>query len=132
MSDPLGSVSPPHRIRVRYCETDRMGIAHHGVYAAWFEEARTEWMRAQGSSYREFEEQGYKLPIIEMTCRYKRSVTYDDELLVTTTLLAQSAVRFTLGYEIHRCDDGSLVATGTTELACLGPSGRPTRLPFSF
>jgi acyl-CoA thioester hydrolase len=121
---------PRHRVRVRYCETDRMGVAHHGAYVAWFEEARTEWMRAQGVSYREMEDGGLKLPVVDLKVVYKRSVTYDDEVLIATRLLEQRRVAIRLGYEIRRADDDGLVASGETTLACVDAGGRVRPLPF--
>ncbi|MBK8978930.1 MAG: acyl-CoA thioesterase [Planctomycetes bacterium] len=109
-----------------------MGVAHHGAYIAWFEEARTEWMRALGHSYRALEDAGTKLPVVDLQVSYRRSVTYDDELLVTTRLLEQRRVAIKLGYEIRRAVDGELVATGSTTLACLDATGRLRALPFQL
>jgi hypothetical protein len=69
---------PVHRVRVRYCETDRMAIAHHGSYVAWFEEARTEWLRQRGKTYRQMEDEGNLLQVVEFVCRYHKPVDYDE------------------------------------------------------
>ena len=69
-------------LRVRYAETDQMGIAHHSSYFVWMEAARTELLRERGLSYRELEERGYLLPVHEALCRYKRSVQYDEEVVI--------------------------------------------------
>lgn len=118
-----------HRIRVRYCETDRMGVAHHMNYVAWFEEARTEWMRARGRTYREMEDEGLLLQVVGLTAEYRSSVTYDDDIVVTTRLAERRKVAVTLAYDVHRADDGRLVARGTTTLACVDRGGRVRRLP---
>ena len=83
---------PPHRVRVRYCETDRMAVAHHGSYVAWFEEARTEWMRRLGRSYREIEDGGDLLQVIDLRCSYRRPVEYD-EVVAVRVIVAQTPGR---------------------------------------
>ena len=75
-------LDPPHRVRVRYCETDRMAIAHHGSYVAWFEEARTEWMRQRGRSYRQLEDDGNLLQVVDLQCRYHKPVDYDEVVAI--------------------------------------------------
>lgn len=129
LPDDLPIEPPPHRIRVRYCETDRMGIAHHGSYLDWFEEARTEWMRARGSSYRAMEDGGLLLQIVHAELRYRAPVTYDDEILVTTRVGERRRASITLEYEVRRADGDSLVATGRTTLACVDRDGALRRLP---
>lgn len=137
MTDPAEAARQPspqdggehvHRIRVRYAETDRMGVAHHGSYAAWFEEARTEWLRARGRTYRDMEDHGFLLQVVELVVRYKRPVTYDDEIDVTTRVGEVTHATVTLEYEVHTTG-GKLVATGATRLACVTKLGRPQRLP---
>lgn len=117
-----------HRLRVRYCETDRMGVAHHGSYVLWFEEARTEWLRAHGASYRELEDAGTLMLVVAVEVRYLKSVTYDDEIVIRTEVgeLRRASLRFDYEVRDHR---GDLVATGSTTLACVGRDGRPRRLP---
>jgi acyl-CoA thioester hydrolase len=118
-----------HRVRVRYCETDRMGVAHHGSYVAWFEEGRTEWLRARGKTYRQLEDEGILLQVTELTARYLRSTTYDDLLEVKTRVTERKKASITLGYEVSFAESGELVATGTTKLACVDRQGRVRRLP---
>jgi acyl-CoA thioester hydrolase len=118
-----------HRIRVRYCETDRMGIAHHGSYVDWFEEARTEWMRARGHSYREMEDRGYLLQIVDLRVQYKSPLDYDDEIWIETKAGVRRRATIEIVYEARRADDDRLVATGSTTLACVDRSGRLRRLP---
>ncbi len=118
-----------HRIRVRYCETDRMGVAHHGSYVDWFEEARTEWMRSQGASYREMEDGGDLLQVVHVDLRYLSPVTYDDEIVIRVGLLERRHASVTIGYQVRRGDDDRAVARGRTTLACVGRDGKLRRLP---
>ncbi len=119
----------PHRLRVRYCETDRMGVAHHGSYVAWFEEARTEWFRGRGRSYRQMEEQGAFLQVVDMKIRYLKPTTYDDELLIFLRVKERKKVAITMEYEVRRADNQDLVATGETRLASVDGDGKLRRLP---
>ena len=119
-----------HRIRVRYCETDRMGLAHHGSYVAWFEEARTEWMRERGFSYREMEDGGLLLQVVDMSIQYKRPVTYDEVIVVRTRVIERKRVSIKLEYRVEvGGDDGQLATLGTTTLAGVRRDGGLTRLP---
>jgi acyl-CoA thioester hydrolase len=118
-----------HSLAVRYCETDRMGVAHHGSYVDWLEAARTEWLKANGASYRALEDDGHLLLVVEVAIRYVASVTYDDAIIVRTGLLDSSRATITVGYEVHRADDSRLVARGYSTLAAANRGGRPQRLP---
>jgi acyl-CoA thioester hydrolase len=122
----LPSVS---RIRVRYAETDQMGVVYHANYFVWFEVGRTGLLRDSGWSYREMEAEGVGLPVIEAHCDYRQPARYDDELEVRTngTLVSQVRVEFT--YDIVRSSDGASLATGRTVHAALDRDGRPCRLP---
>jgi acyl-CoA thioester hydrolase len=125
MTDPIGE----HRIRVRYCETDRMGVSHHGSYVAWFEEARTEWLRQRGKSYRAMEEEGVFLQVVGLQVRYLAPTTYDDELLLRTSVKERRNASITLRYEVLLVRDGTRCALGETTLACVDGKGRLRRLP---
>jgi acyl-CoA thioester hydrolase len=122
---------PPacHRIRVRYCETDRMAIAHHGSYVAWFEEARTEWMRQRGRTYRQLEDDGNLLQVVEFVCRYHKPVDYDEIVAIAVRVRDAGKVAVTLDYECRRESDGQVCASGSTKLACVGRDGKLRRLP---
>lgn len=120
---------PPHRVRVRYCETDRMSVAHHGSYVAWFEEARTEWMRARGKTYRQMEDEGDLLQIVEFGCRYLKPVDYDDVVAIALRVAEVGKAAVVLEYECRRESDGAVCATGMTRLACVGRDGKLRRLP---
>lgn len=118
------SASP---VRVRYAETDQMGVAYHGNYFAWFEVGRTDLLRSQGVSYRELEAQDLRLPVIEAQARFVRPALYDDVLDIRTQVTALSGARVTFGYEVCRGED--VLATGTTSHAAVDGRGRPRRLP---
>lgn len=120
---------PAHRVRVRYCETDRMAVAHHGSYVAWFEEARTEWMRQRGRTYREIEDDGNLLQVVEFVCRYHKPVDYDEVIAIRVRVESSGRAAVVLGYECRRESDGEVCATGSTKLACVGRDGKLRRLP---
>jgi acyl-CoA thioester hydrolase len=115
-------------IRVRYAETDQMGVAYHGGYFAWFEVGRTDLLRGRGVTYRELEARDVRLPVIEAHARFLRPVLYDDVLEVRTRLQSFSGARVSFAYEVHREGEGPL-ATGSTEHAAVDGRGRPRRLP---
>ena len=120
---------PAHRVRVRYCETDRMAVAHHGSYVAWFEEARTEWLRARGKTYRQMEDEGNLLQVVEFVCRYHKPVDYDEVVAIRMRVAMAGKAAVVLEYECRRESDGAVCATGSTKLACVGKDGKLRRLP---
>jgi acyl-CoA thioester hydrolase len=117
------------RVRVRYAETDRMGVVYYANYFVWFEVGRTDLLRESGWSYREMEVDGFALPVIDASCAYRESAKYDDELEVRTMGTMMSPVRVQFTYEIVRASDGAILATGSTVHATLDRRGRPCRLP---
>jgi len=117
------------RVRVRYAETDRMGVVYYANYLVWFEVGRTDLLRSGGWNYREMELEGFSLPVIEAQCSYKASAKYDDDLDVRTTGTMLSPVRVQFNYDIVRPADNATLATGSTVHATLGRNGRPCRLP---
>ena len=84
-------------LRVRYSETDRMGIVYHGAYVTWFEVGRTEWLRETGWSYREMESDGIALPVIEARCEYRQPARYDDDIEIATRATVRRPVRSRVG-----------------------------------
>lgn len=115
--------------RVRYPETDRMGVAHHTHYFTWFELGRTELMRELGCAYGDLEERdGVFFPVIEAAADYLASARYDDVVTITTRLVRAGGVRVRFTYVVSR-DDGAVLATGHTEHASVDGRGRPQRLP---
>jgi acyl-CoA thioester hydrolase len=117
------------RIRVRYADTDKMGVVYYANYFVWFEVGRTDLLRESGWSYREMETEGFSLPVIDAHCAYRAPARYDDELEVRTTGVLVSPVRVQFAYEIVRIADQSVLATGKTVHATLDRRGRPSRLP---
>lgn len=117
------------RLRVRYAETDKMGIVYYANYLVWFEVARADLLRSLGWSYRDMELAGVSLPVIEAHCTYLRPARYDDEIDVKTEGRMLSPVRMEFEYQIVKSDDGTVAAEGKTVHAALDASGKPCRLP---
>jgi len=115
--------------RVRYSETDQMGFAYHGHYVAWCEMARTEHMRRLGVRYRDLEDRGFFLAVVEAHVRFAKSARYDDELRAWAWLTDVGSRRIAFGYRIERVDGGAVLATAETSLVSLDRNGRPSRLP---
>jgi len=116
-------------VRVRYAETDQMGVVYHANYAQYFEIGRVEWLRNQGVSYRWMEENGIMLPVVSLTMNYKKPAKYDDVLTVSTILKSQTSVKIEFDYEIKN-QDGDLLTTGTSLLVFVDmKTGRPTLPP---
>jgi acyl-CoA thioester hydrolase len=116
-------------VRVRYAETDKMGVAYYANYFVWFEVARADLLRSLGWSYREMEHEGVSLPVIEANCQYHKGARYDDELDVKTQGRLLSPVRMEFTYEVVRRADAVLAASGRTVHAAVAPDGRACRLP---
>ncbi|MDB5353304.1 MAG: acyl-CoA thioester hydrolase, YbgC/YbaW family [Planctomycetota bacterium] len=114
-------------IRVRYAETDRMGLLHHANYFIYFEMGRTELLRHRGISYRQLEDDGHLLVIIDLGCKYKKPAYYDDLLTLHTFVERVTYVKIIHRYELRR--DGVLLAEGHSTLACVDRGGRPQALP---
>ena len=117
------------RVRVRYADTDQMGVTYHANYLVWFEVGRTEWLRETGWSYREMEQDGVALPVIEAHCAYRQPARYDDEIEIATRATLVTPVRIRFDYDAVRPLDGVRVADGYTVHAALDAAGRPCRLP---
>ena len=114
-------------IRVRYCECDPMGVAHHSVYPVWFEMGRTELLRAGGGNYRDLEAQGILLAVVKLEVKYRRPARYDDVILLETSLREAGHVKIEHAYELRR--GAEVLALGSTTLACLDRSGSLQPLP---
>jgi acyl-CoA thioester hydrolase len=117
------------RVRVRYAETDTMGVVYYANYLVWFEVARTDLLREAGWTYREMEADGYMLPVLEANCVYRQPARYDDEIDVKATGALVSAVRVKFVYDVVRAADDVLLASGYTVHASIDRTGRPCRLP---
>jgi acyl-CoA thioester hydrolase len=116
------------KIRVRYAETDRMGLLHHANYLVYFEQARTDLLRQFGESYKAIEDQGFFLVVAKIAVQYRSPAHYDDELTVRTTVKRTTPVRIEHGYEVFR-PDGTLIATGESTLACVDKDGKLQAMP---
>ena len=117
------------RVRVRYAETDKMGVVYHANYFVWFEIGRSDLLRHAGWTYREMESEGFSLPVIEAHCDYKQPARYDDELEVRVEAALASPARVAFTYEVVRPSDAQTLVTGRTIHAAVDRDGRPCRLP---
>ena len=121
------------RIRVRYAETDQMGVVYHANHFVWFEVGRVEFLRQLGFSYKEMEEQdGCHIAVVDARCRYKAPARYDDEVIVRTQLknLRESLVHF--AYELLRAADGLLLAEGETTHVVIDREMKKTAIPEKY
>ncbi len=118
-----------HEIRVRYADTDQMGVSYYANYLAWFEAARTEYLRTLGLSYREIEAEKILLPAAEAYCKYISPARYDDLLLVKSCISKLAGVRLVFEYEVRRKSEMALLAKGYTVHASCGPDFKPVRFP---
>lgn len=119
--------------RARYGETDQMGIIYHPNYYVYFEIGRTEFLREMGGmSYKNMEETGVMLPIVETHCRYRVPAKYDDELIVKTMIKDMTAARITFSYQLIRAVDEVLLAEGETTNAFVNIEGRPINLKKKY
>ncbi len=119
------------QVRVRYQETDQMGVAYNGNYYTWFEVGRTEFFRSLGYTYAELEENGVILPVISSNCEYKIPAKYDDELFIKTKIKSLKGVRLEFNYQIIRKLDEILLAQGNTVHAFVDKSMKPVNFKKS-
>ncbi len=115
------------QVTVRYAETDMMGVVYHGNYLPWFEVGRTTLLKELGLAYRELEDSGYRLPVLEVGAKYFRPAVYDDTVTIVTRLKEKPLLRIHLDYEVRRGDE--LLATGHTVHAFIDREGKPVRPP---
>ncbi len=123
------------QIRVRYAETDQMGVAYHANYLVWCEVGRTEFIRQLGVSYAEMEAAGVKLAVADAHLRYRAAARYDDELTITTRLTSARSRMVAFAYRLtrRRPDGGEeLVADATTDLVSIDGQSRPITIPATF
>ena len=139
MPEKASATSPAHsmtcetRLRVRYAETDQMGVVYHANHFIWFEIGRVELMRQLGFAYRDAEEQdGLFIAVVDARCRYKAPAHYDDEIIVRTRLknVRESVVHF--GYELVRAADGTLLAEGETTHIVTDSNMKTIQLPPKY
>lgn len=117
------------RFRVRFYETDQMGIVHHAVYVTWFEEGRSAFTRAIGYPYSWLEAEGISLAVAEVTARYHRPARYDEEVIVATCLTGFLSRGMNFSYEVRRAADGALLVSGTSRHISVDRAGRVIRIP---
>lgn len=115
-------------IRVRYAETDQMGVVHHGNYAQYLELARIEWMEQFGVSYKSMEDDGVMLPVYEMNFKYKRPAHFDDRLTIVTTLKEVPDIRIKFTYKIYRGEELLTIAE-TTLVFMEATTKKPIKCP---
>lgn len=115
------------QIRVRYAETDRMGLLHHANYLVYFEQARTELLRDRGAAYKELEDRGFFLVIAKVEVRYRGPAYYDDVLTIRTSVARTTPVRIEHRYEVFR--EGVLICEASTTLACVDHEGKLQAMP---
>ncbi len=121
--------SNSHSFRVRYGETDKMGVVYHGNYAQYLEMGRVEWLRSLGISYRSMEENGIMLPVISLQLQYKKSAYYDDLLTVETRLVKTPSVKIIFDYKIYN-EARELLVEANTVLAFMDmKTNKPTKCP---
>jgi acyl-CoA thioester hydrolase len=116
-------------LRVRYAETDQMGVVYHANYLVWCEIGRTDFIRAAGRSYAQLERDGVRLAVSEATMRFHASARYDDPIRVHTRLLEVRSRAIRFGYRIVNVDSGVLLVTASTALISIDGTGRLIRLP---
>ena len=115
--------------RVRYAETDQMGVVHHGNYPQYLEMGRTEWLRSYGISYKAMEDNGIILPVVSISLNFKKSAYYDDIIVLRTYLRKKPLVRIEFDYEIYN-GEGDLLAEADTVLAFMdAKKNKPIRCP---
>jgi len=130
--NPLAAVNET-RIRVRYAETDQMGVVYHANHFIWFEVGRVEFLRQLGFSYKDMEKQDdCFIAVVDARCRYKAPALYDDEVIVRTRLknIRESVIHF--GYELVRASDGAVLAEGETTHIVADSQMRKTALPEKY
>jgi acyl-CoA thioester hydrolase len=119
-------------IRVRYAETDQMGVAYYANYLVWFEVGRSEFCRRRGFRYVDLEALGYKLVVTDVHCRYRNSARYDETVIVRTKLKGVNKRMITFGYQILRKDQEEVIAEGETRHICVDSNGKTKSLPEKF
>lgn len=115
-------------IRPRYEETDQMGVIYHGNYITWFEQARSGFFRSLGYPYKQLEDEGFWIPVIEVGCKYYKPALYDEEVYVKTSIEKAGGVRIQLRYEVFSVKDDQLLVSGFTAHATTDKQLRPVGL----
>jgi acyl-CoA thioester hydrolase len=119
-------------LRVRYAETDRMGVVYYANYLVWFEMGRSEYCRQRGFQYLELEEQGYRLVVAEATCKYRQPARYDELVTVKTDLKSLQRRAVCFGYQVVRKGPGEILVEGETKHLCIDAGGKVTTIPEPY
>jgi acyl-CoA thioester hydrolase len=114
---------------VRYAETDQMGVVHHAAYVIWLEEGRSQWMRANGTSYAQFEKDGFRLAVSELTIRYCQAAHYDQLVTIRCWLDEVRSRQIKFSYKVIDTALGTVLAQACTKLTCLNFAGQVISLP---
>ena len=117
------------KTRVRYQETDQMGIVYYANFFVYFEMGRTEYLRSLGLPYSEMEKEHIYFPVAEAHCRFRSPAHYDDVLIIQTCVSELKHATIEFSYKVIRESDKNLIAEGSTKLACLNAKRRPTPMP---
>ena len=120
------------RIRVRYAETDQMGVVYHANFLIWMEVGRVEYCRSSGLRYRDLEKDGVRLSVVEANCRYVSPAVYDEEVLIRTRIEEATSRKVRFGYEMCSAEDGRRLAEGFTVHVFTGPDRKARRLPEQY
>lgn len=119
-----------YKHKVKYYETDKMGVTHHSNYIRFMEEARVEWMENMGWSYKKCEDVGMVSPTLAVNCSYKKNTTFDDIISIKVRLKKYNGLRLTVEYEMSK--DGEIVALGETEHCFVNDKGLPLRIKKDY
>jgi acyl-CoA thioester hydrolase len=120
------------QLRVRYAETDQMGVVYHANYIVWMEVGRVEYFRAQGIRYRDMEQEGILLVVVEAHCRYHSPARYDEEVSIRTWVEEAGPRMIRFGYEMTDSLTGRHLATGETKHVFCSPDQKPKKLPEKY
>jgi acyl-CoA thioester hydrolase len=130
--DTFKKTSVETTFRVRYAETDQMGIVHHAAYIVWLEEGRSHWLRENGSSLVEFEAEGLALSVTELHMRYEQPAKYDQLVTVRCRLEEVRSRQMEFSYEVADAQTGMLFASGYSKHICINRAGKVARIPDSW
>lgn len=118
--------------RVRYAETDQMGIVHHASYVVWLEEGRSQWMRTHGRSYAQFEKEGFLLAVTDLQIRFHRAAYYDQTVTVRCWITQVRSRQIEFGYQIFSPETGDLLVSAATKHMCLNRAKEVVNIPESW
>lgn len=131
MQFPKRTTIQSHTITIvpRYAESDQAGVVHHCVYSVWFEMGRTELLRANGLAYKDLEQAGVLFVVAELHIKYRQPAKYDEKLQLETTCSSVTAGKVEHTYKLTRCGDNTILAEGSSVLACVNKKGKIRRIP---